>query len=283
VKRFLIINLWWILLSAALLLLVSHTISFNPVKVDHISVILLLVIFLSPFLSAIKKIKIGDFEAEIDPSEVKRIREDVSKVASSTKTEQIPEIETTIRTIKSLLDSDPVLALAKLRLELEKSLNHIFRATRKGEPHDHFIPVGKLAQILASEELIPKDLANTTRQVVAVCNRAMHGEDIRHRDATSVVESASFLLYELSSYLDEYKYKPSESAEVSQSEIDEYKRAQYRLTTLVPLADRPLKNVYIVDQEELDEFLEGYNEYAEFIVELISVKPDITKQQPKDD
>jgi hypothetical protein len=278
VKRFLVINLWWLSLSVALLLLVSHTVSFNPVKVDHISVILLLVIFLSPFLSAIKKIKIGDFEAEIDPSEVKKIREEVSKVATSNKTDQIPEIETTIRNIKRLLESDSVLALAKLRLELEKSLNHIFRATRKGEPHDHFIPVGKLAQILASEELIPKDVASTTRQVVSVCNRAMHGEEIRPRDATSVVESASFLLYELSSYLDEYKYKPRESVEVSPSEIDEYRNAQYRLTTLVPLADKPLKNVYMVDQEELDEFLEGYNEYAEFVVELVSIKPNMIKR-----
>jgi hypothetical protein len=106
----------------------------------------------------------------------------------------------------------------------------------------------------------------------------MHGEEIRPRDATSVVESASFLLYELSSYLDEYKYKPSESLEVSPSEIDEYKKAQYRLTTLVPLVDKALKNVYIVDQEELDEFLEGYNEYAEFVVELVSIKPNITKR-----
>jgi hypothetical protein len=278
VKRFLVINLWWLSLSVALLLLVSHTVSFNPVKVDHISVILLLVIFLSPFLSAIKKIKIGDFEAEIDPSEVKKIREEVSKVATSNRTDQIPEIETTIRNIKRLLESDSVLALAKLRLELEKSLNHIFRATRKGEPHDHFIPVGKLAQILASEELIPKDVASTTRQVVSVCNRAMHGEEIRPSDATSVVESASFLLYELSSYLDEYKYKPRESVEVSPTEIDKYRNAQYRLTTLVPLVDKPLKNVYIVDQEELDEFLEGYNEYAEFVVELVSIKPNMIKR-----
>ena len=58
----------------------------------------------------------------------------------------------------------------------------------------------------------------------------------------------------------------------------EYRNAQYRLTTLVPLVDKPLKNVYIVDQEELDEFLEGYNEYAEFVVELVSIKPNMIKR-----
>jgi hypothetical protein len=77
------------------------------------------------------------------------------------------------------------------------------------------------------------------------------------------------LLYELSSYLDEYKYKPTESKKVGQDDIEKYRNAHYRITTLVPLVNDPIKNVYVVDQEELDEFLEGYNEYAEFIIEVV--------------
>jgi hypothetical protein len=270
-KKFLVTNLWWITLAVALILLIAHTIPYNPVKVDHVSVILLLVIFLSPFISAIKKIKIGDFEAEIDPNEVQKIRDEVSKVADTDRAEQLPEIENTIKNIKALAESDPVLALAKLRMELEKILNHIYRATHKGERHDHFIPVGKLAHTLYSKELIPKDVARTTREVVSICNRAMHGEDIREKDAESVIESGSFLLYELSSYLDEYKYKPTESKEVGRDDIEKYLKANYRVTTLVPLVNNPVKKVYVVDQEELDEFLEGYNEYAEFIIEIVPI------------
>lgn len=48
-------------------------------------------------------------------------------------------------------------------------------------------------------------------------------------------------------------------------------KAKYRVTTLVPLVNNPVKNVYVVDQEELDEFLEGYNEYAEFIIEIVPI------------
>jgi hypothetical protein len=270
-KKFLITNLWWITLAVALILLIAHTLSYTPVKVDHISVILLLVIFLSPFISAIKKIKIGDFEAEIDPNEVQKIRDEVSKVANTDKAEQLPEIENTVKNIKTLVESDHVLALAKLRLELEKILNHIYRATHKGEKHDHFIPIGKLVHMIASKELIPKDIARTTREVISICNRAMHGEDIRQKDAESVIESGSFLLYELSSYLDEYKYKPTESKQVSRNEIEKYINASYRVTTLVPLVNDPIKNVYVVDQEDLNEFLEGYNEYAEFIIEVTPI------------
>jgi hypothetical protein len=267
-KRFLVLNLWWIILVIALVMLIAHTQPYKPIKVDHISVILLLVVFLSPFLSAIKKIKIGDFEAEIDPTEVQRIRDDVSKVADKDKA-QVPEIEKIIDNIKTLAESDHVLALAKLRMELEKILNHLYRATHKGERHDHFIPVGKIAHLLSSAELLPKDIARTTREVVSICNRAMHGEDIRQSDAESVVESGAFLLYELSSYLDEYKYKPTESTSISPETVVDFQKARYRITTVVPLVKNPKRNFYLVDQEELDEFLEGYNQYAEFIVEIV--------------
>ena len=98
----------------ALAMLVSHTLSIEPIKVDQVSVILLIVILLSPFILAIKKIKIGDFEAEIDSNEVQKIKEQVSKVAGSDKSTQMPEIQNAIQEINELVGSDPVLALAKL-------------------------------------------------------------------------------------------------------------------------------------------------------------------------
>jgi len=76
-KKFLINNLWWVTLLLALVFLVSHALAFDKIKVDNTTIILLLVILISPFISAIKKIKFGDFEAEIDPKEVRRIKEDV--------------------------------------------------------------------------------------------------------------------------------------------------------------------------------------------------------------
>jgi hypothetical protein len=101
-KRFLVINLWWITLVVAFTMLIAHTQPYRDIKVDHISIILLLVIFLSPFILAIKKIRIGDFEAEIDPAEVAKLKEQVSKVSDPDKAEQVPEIEKTVNSIKTL-------------------------------------------------------------------------------------------------------------------------------------------------------------------------------------
>jgi hypothetical protein len=47
--------------------------------------------------------------------------------------------------------------------------------------------------------------------------------------------------------------------------------ARYQVTTIVPLVDQPRKEVRVVDQEGLDELLEGYHEYAEFIVDVTKI------------
>ena len=43
---------------------------------------------------------------------------------------------------------------------------------------------------------------------------------------------------------------------------------RYRMTTVVPLVKNPKRNTYILDQDGLDSFLDGYEEYAEFIVAI---------------
>ena len=36
--------------------------------------------------------------------------------------------------------------------------------------------------------------------------------------------------------------------------------ARYRITTVIPLVENPSINVRIIDQEEFDDFLDGYDE-----------------------
>lgn len=44
--------------------------------------------------------------------------------------------------------------------------------------------------------------------------------------------------------------------------------ALYEVTTVVPLVEKPYLSKRTLNQEQLDQFLEGYNEFAEFIVEV---------------
>jgi len=273
-KRFIANHVWWITLLLGVGMLAAHTFSFDRVKVDNTSIVLLLVILLSPFISAITRIKYGDFEAEIDPKEVQKIKNEVSaQNISANEPTQNSGIEETINSLSALVESDPILALAKLRIELEKSLNRLFRLTNKEDKSRRAVSPMQLIHRLSSEEVLPKDIARTTREVMSICNRAIHGEDIRIQDAESVVESGASLLIKLQFFASNYVLEPIETGPIDKSALDEYWDAQYRVTSIVPLADTPYKNVRILDQEGLDGFLEGYNEYGEFIVDLKKVEP----------
>lgn len=272
VKKFLISHLWWISLLLALIMLIAHTLSIDAVEVDNTSIILLIVILLSPFTTAITRIRIGDFEAEVDPEEVRRISEEVSIQSRDIgRTAEAPRVENTIDSIRDLVVSDPVLALAKLRIELEKALTKLYRLTHRDKFQERPLSVGRLLHSLENEEILPDNIARLTREVVSISNRAIHGEDIRKQDARSVVESGATLLRELSAFIHEYVLEPKESVQIDQDTVDKLRNARYEVTTVVPLVEAPYKNIRVVDQEGLDELLEGYTQYAEFLVEVTRI------------
>jgi hypothetical protein len=271
-KKQIVLNIWWITLLLGLIMLVAHALSLNTVIVDNTSIILLIVIALSPFISAVTKIKFGDFEAEIDPKEVQKIKDQVSaQVTEADQANPTPEMENTVNAIQRLIDSDPILALAKLRIELEKILNKLYRMTHTVDQQRRPMSAGQLAYSLSTAEILPKDIAQSIREVISICNRAIHGEEIRHQDAVSVVEVGTSLLSELTFYVNDLALKPIESSEIDPTVLNEFMNARYRVTTITPLVDHPRKEVRIVDQEGLDELLEGYDEYAEFIVDVTKI------------
>ena len=48
--------------------------------------------------------------------------------------------------------------------------------------------------------------------------------------------------------------------------------AKYEVVTVVPLVDNPYRSKRIVNQEELDDLLKGYEEYAEFLVSINKIE-----------
>ena len=59
-----------------------------------------------------------------------------------------------------------------------------------------------------------------------------------------------------------------ESKTIGRSEVDIYLSSKYRLTTIIPLRENPVMNVYLFTKEELDTFLERYDQYTEFLVSV---------------
>jgi hypothetical protein len=68
---------WWLGMIVAGSLLAVHSLGVRVIMVDTTSLFLVGFLLLCPWLAALKRIKIGDFEAEIDPAEVKRLTADI--------------------------------------------------------------------------------------------------------------------------------------------------------------------------------------------------------------
>ncbi len=62
-----------------------------------------------------------------------------------------------------------------------------------------------------------------------------------------------------------------ESKVITNDLVEVFQSGHYRVTTVVPLVENPKMNIYIFNQEEFNDFLEGYGEYAEFIVSVEQV------------
>jgi hypothetical protein len=59
-----------------------------------------------------------------------------------------------------------------------------------------------------------------------------------------------------------------ESKAIGSGEVDVYISSKYRVTTIIPFKENPVMNVYLLTNEELNDFLEGYDQYAEFLVSI---------------
>ncbi|MCK5493732.1 MAG: DUF4145 domain-containing protein [Candidatus Omnitrophica bacterium] len=274
-KKFILNNLWWITFILGIILLVSHVFSFQKITVDNTTIALLIIVLLSPFISAIKKIKFGDFEAEIDPKEVQKIKKEVdSQIDELSPTELKAMREFAVfEKIADLTNDDPVLALAKLRIEIEKIVTKLHTLSNLDVRINQQYSLTKMIFNLKKNEMLPPKIFSPLREVVAICNRAIHGEDIRKQDAKIIVKTGLNLIKVL--YAEQMNLIDKSTIETSiidEKILDDYMSSQYQVTTFIPLVDKPTKNVRILNQEGLNELLEGYNEYAEFIVEIKKLK-----------
>ena len=59
-----------------------------------------------------------------------------------------------------------------------------------------------------------------------------------------------------------------ESKAIGSDEVDIFMSSKYRVTTIIPIKENPVMNVHLFTKEELNDFLEGYDQYAEFLVSV---------------
>lgn len=273
IRQFVVRHLWWAVLLVASALLVVHSLSVQGIVVDNTSLILLMIILASPFIAAIKKIKIGDFEAEIQPDEVKQVAKQVQAALPAPVPDHGPPrgASDTGAAILELVDTDPVVALAKLRIEFETRLRRLHErvARPSNGSRAKASNLGRIVRELVGKEVFDSDLGASLLDVIGICNRAIHGEDIRDVDARQIADLGVELLEVLERTVRTFAVlHPVRASSITSAERDAFESAKFRLTTIVPLTEAPERREYELTQEELEDFFEGYSEFAEFVIKI---------------
>lgn len=238
-KNFIVKNIWWFVLVVSLALLTLHTLQIAIFKIDEISIFLLIVILLAPFVLQIKKIKYGDFEAEIDSKEIQQLKNNFETAQMNLKESQSPktiEIDNTIKAINELSSSDFVITLAKLRIELEKVLSKLISGSYEYQK-SRKLSVGAMVSFAIKKELIPVGIVEPLKEVISLSNRAIHGENVKESDAKTILTIGTSLLSELYWFLQNSVLEPSSREKIDRKELDEYFEAKYEVTSVIPLVD----------------------------------------------
>jgi hypothetical protein len=179
---------------ALVLLLALHTGKWHRIRVDTTSVLLLALLILLPLAPYLTKFKAGGVEAEFG-RRVRRLRETAESVPEP---EAVPPpVEEAGDDIMSLVRRDPTLGLAKLRIDLEEVVRR--RYLRLIEPDNaewarRVASASQMVRALDERGLIDRALVPSLREVLALCNRAIHGVQVGRSDAEEVAEVGIRLL-----------------------------------------------------------------------------------------
>jgi hypothetical protein len=246
---------------AALILLIAHSAWSEEIRVDGVSVGLVAVIVLIPYLRLVRRVRFADFEAEIGTDEVRNL---AAEVGGSQPDKDMPvyQPKAAHSDLFELVERDPQLALAKLRLQLESALSKAARFYDYGGRRE---TVASLTRFLRQEELLDEETSSQIAELTSILNRAVHGAEIGTEEASQVLRVGESLLRTVEAL---GVMEPESRVVIDKAEIESYQQAEYSVTTIVPYVDKPIRNSYRMTQEQLDSFLEGYNEYAEFLVRV---------------
>jgi hypothetical protein len=171
----------------ALLLALGHTV-FPSVRIDAVSVTLLLIAVL-PWLGFIFKSVELPGGLKVEYPDLEKAREDAAKVgllSAPRKREEGPYLA-----IAEIAEQDPNLALAGLRIEIERRLREI--AKRRGLQGERF-GVGQLLQLLRTHDAISKQEDAVLSDLIQLLNKAVHGAEVDSRAAQWAIDVGPRLL-----------------------------------------------------------------------------------------
>lgn len=197
----------WILTGGSLTLLIVHLLV-PGVKFDTIALALVLIAALPFLLPHLKNLKLpGGIEIEL--KEIKQATERAAQIVKrkavleasghvATEEEARAQAETlaTIANLREVTDSQPGLAVAGFRIELEKRLREL---AERHQVESKRRPLFVIARKLTSTGLLPKASLEGLEELVSLGNRAAHGAPVDRESAYWILDAGLPILNALDS------------------------------------------------------------------------------------
>ncbi|MFA5412530.1 MAG: hypothetical protein WC350_04260 [Candidatus Micrarchaeia archaeon] len=178
------------LCAVTLFLLASHTFYPSFIYVDIYSIMLVVILLAIPLLPQITKLKIWNLEFERKLEMIERSVQTAKPFLHHKQKFTKQNLESLSLDLQSLLEEDHTLALAKLRIELEKIIRVAYSnyASMKGISIDRHISINRMVRELElGVPKLDKKLLAGVKDVSAVCSRAIHGEHVSPEQARRIV------------------------------------------------------------------------------------------------
>lgn len=187
----------WLIIATGIILIVVHGFWSELFKVDTFTILILFVLSLPFIAQYLRKAKIpgAEFEFKEEISETKKLVqlsvEKAKEDVSSGKTKTLPFETFELSTVRELLDSDHVLALAALRIEIERKLRLV--ADFLEVPVKDKLSISKLIDVIKEKNMLSSEQITALRKIFNMCNKAIHGFPISEEEAREIIDLAEEL------------------------------------------------------------------------------------------
>ena len=148
--------------------------------------------------SAEKRTSHSSLHISFNELNVSRILSEGFKATDSSPVDRERRAEPWDLSLGQLVGSDNSLALAKLRIELERELRHI-AYNNQTDISSRPLGVTGIAQELVSRKILPPTWLGALKEITSVCNQAVHGTEVPDDITASVVRVGGQLLEQLRS------------------------------------------------------------------------------------
>ena len=182
----------WLILIIGIALIVVHGFWSDTFKVDSITILILFILSIPFVAQYLRKAKLpgAEFEFKEEIHETQKLVElsiERAKKAESAGEAKFLSFETfKLSSVRELLDADPVLALAALRIEIERKLRSV--ADFLDVPTRDKLSIPKIIDALRQKELLSFEQISALRKIVNMCNKAIHGFAVSREEAKEIID-----------------------------------------------------------------------------------------------